>query len=253
MKNIQRKFRVSDETLIEHAEKINSLLTLHHEKFLEFNEVKYSENYLSYIESEISRAKESVLDSPLLENQTAKSSKIKKKSRELITTLQHIRIHVVDTFEENPTKVEEFNLSKITARAANTDSFISYCKEVLETTIQHCKALMQNGLREEILNRMASQLEELNALRREQLDAKHKRASMTLKRVTLLNDLWTELRKIRDASKLVFFNNDDIIQQFELPKNAYGKRGNKQKQLSQNEKNTTIFDSGTELLNSEEL
>lgn len=224
---MQRKYRITDTVLLNYAEHV----ALHFEKFsgdfMEFNEVKYSEGFLESLQKLIQQTQILVNESETALSQKALTTEIKKLIKELIRSLQLLRVHVLDTYEDNPTKVEEFNLSRISVHSPNPDTFIIYCKQVLGTIALHCKELIRNGLKEEVLDDTVLKLEQLNSLRSKQLRGKMSRAIATENRVKLLNSLFLTLKKIRDASLYVFPDSPETAAVFELPKNTYGNKRKK--------------------------
>lgn len=225
---MQRKYRITDESLVSHARKMVSHFDKHKEAFNHFNSVKYGDGFSEKLQHSVNNAALLISNPETLSVQKQLSKEVRDLIKELVKSLQYIRVHVNDTYEDNPTKVEEFNLAKITVHSPNPDSFISFCKQSLGVVALNCKALINNGLREDILDKVISQLDYLHELRKKQLDAIKKRSSATAQRVSTLNNLWTTIRKLRDAAQYVFPDNPESASLFELPKNAYGKRGKMQ-------------------------
>lgn len=224
MATTQRKYRITDVVLLEHAALISQHFAKYAERFLHFNEVKYGDSFLESLQQDIKKAKKLVEESESALRQKAITTEIRELTKELIKSLQYLRVHVLDTYEDNPTKISEFNLNRITIHSPNPDVFITYCKQVLGSIALHCKELIRNGLKEEILDNTLLKLEQLNTLRSKQLKTKISRTLSTENRVNTLNQLFMKIKKLRDASVYVFNDEPEKTALFALPKNTYGNR-----------------------------
>lgn len=217
-------YRMTDRQLVSHIEGIVDNLKVHYEAFTHFNSVKYGETFLDELEATLQKARLSIEMPTHLNDQKILSKKVKETIEQLKSSLQYIRLHVNDAFEDNPTKIAEFNLAKITVHSPNPDNFLSFAKQSLGVVALNCKKLIENGLRSEILDDAIEKLDELHDLRKKQLEMMKRKEHETSERVTLLNALWVTVKKIRDAAKYVFPNEPESEKLFTLPKNSYGNR-----------------------------
>lgn len=224
MASNQRKYRITDTVLLTHATHVATHFEKYADKFMDFNEVKYGETFFDSLTELIQKAQTLVSESEKALSQKALTAEIKKSVKELISALQLLRVHVMDTYEDNPTKIQEFNLNRITVHSPNTDTFITYCKQVLGTIALHCKELIRNGLKEDILDNTLLKLEYLNNLQSQKMKSKMSRAIATENRITVLNQLFMTLKKMRDAAVYIFPDSPEVAKLFELPKNTYGKK-----------------------------
>lgn len=221
---MKRKYRMTDRDLVSHIERVVNNLQLHYDVFTHFNSVKYGDTFLIDLEADLGKARLSIETPSRLNEQKALSKKVREVIEQLKSSLQYIRLHVNDTFEDNPTKVAEFNLSKITVHSPNPDNFIAFAKQSLGVVALNCKKLIENGLRNDILDEAIEKLDELHELRKKQLEMMKRKEHETAERVILLNALWGTVKKIRDAAKYVFPDDPEKARIFDLPKNSYGNR-----------------------------
>lgn len=215
----RRKSTINDDALITLAGVIRSHYIKYKMFFTSFDSVNYTENYEdTVLAASTTEAKGVLSDDFFVQGQAKETNDMINATSDLHRALGVLHYYVKIRFGENKAILREILLPKKGKKYRNADFLIGYTKDTLVKVEKYKVELVQAGLTDAIIENIENASNVLDNQRREQVEVIHSRSVTTNDRIEKINKLWKELKKLEAAARIVFFNNPEIRDLFELPK-----------------------------------
>ncbi len=213
-----RQSPLRDDKLIIHTSVVKEHYITHNAAFYEFNDTIFHTTYSDDIQSKITLAQKTMSDAFILKRQARQTSIVEEHKNSLVRELNTVEFNVKRTFPNDPSIVNEFRLNKISEIAKNIDSLIGFSKDVHVMVQNYQEELTSEGYSNQKAVVLKNKIEELDKHRRVQVEAMHTRPLHTKDRITKMNILWQQLCELKEASDLIFADEEEIRSLFALPK-----------------------------------
>ncbi len=207
-----------DDKLITHTAVVKEHYIAHQDNFKGFNASVFHDNYHQDMQGKIDLAEDTTSDAFILKTQAMQTSKLEQYKSELSLDLHSIDFIVKKVFIDDEAVIKEFRLNKIYEVAKSPDSLIGFSKDVLVMAKNYKEELATEGLTDEKIVELKDKIEKYDKQRRVQVEAMHTRPLHTKDRIQKMNNLWSQLCELRDASDIIFANDPELKALFALPK-----------------------------------
>lgn len=220
-----RKSNITDDALRTLAGVVRSDFMKYKMFFTTFDPKRFTDDYEDRVLAElITRSQNIMSDEFFLTSQAKETADKDEATEELRRALKVLEYYVNARFGHNKAMLDEFLLSHVNKIFRNADILIGFTKDTLVKVETYKTELLEAGLTEELIANIETALDNLNRERREQVDTIRKRKLKTTERVDTINSLWKVLTHLQDAARILFYNNPEIRELFELPRKARKKK-----------------------------
>jgi len=213
-----RQSPLRDDKLITHTSVVKEHFITHREAFANFNSTVFHAAYPDEFQGKINLAEQTISDGFILKTQVRHTNKVEEHKGELVRELASIDFTVKRAFAQDPSIVNEFRLNKISEMSKNIDSLIGFSKDVHVMIQNYQTELIAEGFTNDKTDHFKKKIEDLDKLRRIQVEAMHTRPLYTKDRIMKMNQLWKQLGELKEASDIIFADELEIKALFALPK-----------------------------------
>lgn len=215
---IRKMYRIKQESLPIQAGVRGESFTKYQSRFTEFHPSAFPVDYVARVLTpKITAVQEVLSDEFVVAGQAKETMDMKDAVHALVKELRSLGFTVKLVFGGNAVVMEKFLLNKLSVKARNPDTLLTFTKDLLTTVEEFNSALLDGGMKEDCVEKIRQAYKALDKVRREQIDLIKARPSLTQQRILLLNELWKELQMLHNASKIIFEDERVIKKLFDLP------------------------------------
>ena len=228
---ITRSYRGGDDRLLEVADVIQKSFRNYNSRFVE-EHTRMSTSWLEDLVLAAKRARRDQRERANLRHQTMDMVEMIATSMELV---RKVELFAEDAFADDPAVLEEFDFKGLREYAKTQAGLITQMEWLAEKAGDYRDELSAAGAPEklfDVLNEVAEGVFETNS---EQEIAKRLRVQHTRERIESMNALWDGLIKVEKLAKMIFKDEEELLQLFIVPR--YRTRG---RQIAEEEQTDSL-------------
>lgn len=217
-----RKSKMNDDAFLTLADAIRTSFIEYKMFFTTFDGKRFTEDYADRVLATlIATSRDTMSDEFFVTSQAKETAEKDAAMKRLRQALKPLEYYVNKRFAGDQALLDEFLLYKAGTGYRNADTLIGFTSDTLVKVAKYKSELYDEGVTDAIIATIESARDDLNTQRREQVEVIRARKVKTKARIENINRLWKELSNMQDAARVLFFDNPEIRELFELPK---GKR-----------------------------
>ena len=213
---ITRKYRLSDGVLLAHIGKVLVQLPDHLSIFEE-GIPKINQTFLDQLADDHQTALEEGGDDSVKGIVGATTQALLDEMDRSKKLMKKLRFWITDTFQDNSAKLKGFHLSKFWRYANNQPKLVQYMNMLNKLVNENSVALLDNGMKQELIDDLEDNAEALSKADAEQEVSKSGRSNATQVRIEMLNSIYEMGRLLDRAAELVFEDDPVTIDFYEMP------------------------------------
>ncbi len=179
---------------------------------------KYAEDLHLVFKQKIMDAKNIVADENLRKEMVSETKEFDDLASELYGNTVAINFCATDAFRTKPAIYSLFTIGKPNNSKNSRPKFIRKARDYAKLIRKYEKELKENGCTEDQIVKIEQLAAKMDMQDWERIVSKLTRGEVTIRRTNALNEVWSMMTYIHEGSKVVFFDNPDILALFELPK-----------------------------------
>ncbi len=213
--SVSRNFNVSDPEMLAGAETTQKHYQTYQADFAALDP-NLSSEFDSGFSADIAAARAVDPDDVEVKHQAIEGENFKAARKKCAETAKKIG-YFVNTIFTSKAKQDQFLLSKVNDANSSPDVFVSCMTTFAHTVAVNRQLFLDAGCSAELLDSLPALVASLSQNRTGHMEAKHTRNIHTSDRITLMNNVWARLEKLKDAAESVFVGKPELEKLFALP------------------------------------
>lgn len=212
-----RNYSVSDAKMMSEGRSIIDLYKDYHTHFASFDPDTFHENFHAESNQKMQSAEQIPSDMVLIDIQAQKTQAVEKVMVPLLEEIRFAKYFVDKAFPDEPKVVDQFGYNDLQDARHSSNKMIQFMDDFCGQVEKHKQILIDAKYPEEKMDLCKTYAEQLRSKRRAQRKNMKERPVHTAKRIKQLNSVWEELKKIHNASTIIFNSEPEIQALFKLP------------------------------------